>query len=106
MSTDLKDETGDVMPRDLERTKRYIYWNMIGVFAVSYDLSIREVLDMFKTANIKDDIGRVYRYLTHGSYSQSVFAIGNFLTRKGVELPELKRDPMEALFGREGVRIV
>ena len=106
MSTDLKDETGDVMSRNPERTKRYVYWNMIGVFAVSYDLSIREALDKFKAANLVEDIDYGYTYLSHGSYAQAVSIISGIMSRRGVELPELKRNPMEALFGREGVRIV
>ena len=106
MSIDSRSEVNDSMPRDSERTKRYLYWNMIGVFAASYDLSIREVLDMFKVADIREKIDSGYTYLAHRSYSDAVSLIGGVMSRKGIELPELKKDPMKALFGREDVRIV
>ena len=103
---DSRSEVNDSMPRDSERTKRYLYWNMIGVFAASYDLSIREALDMFKVADIREKIDSGYTYLAHRSYSDAVSLIGGVMSRKGIELPELKKDPMKALFGRENVRIV
>ena len=99
-------EADDSMSRDPERTKRYLYWNMIGVFAASYGLSIREALDMFKVADIRERIDSGYTYLAHRSYSDAVSLIGGVMSRKGLELPELKRDPMKALVSRENVRIV
>ena len=81
---------------------------------LEHDWSVRSILRFVhprgtgyvQVADIREKIDSGYTYLAHRSYSDAVSLIGGVMSRKGIELPELKKDPMKALFGRENVRIV